>query len=410
MALEGLIDQQAQLPEAIRLLTPCDVLAVDTEFLWERTYYPKLALLQVAGWRGDENIQAFAVDPLTVDLTPLLELLAEPSRLKVLHAARIDLQILNRMLETPLAPVFDTQLAAALGGYGPQVGYASLVQVTHGLKLKKIEQYTDWTKRPLRPAQLEYALDDVIHLLEVYERLEEQLEDAGRLAWAEQEMAHLIQPETYLEGDPAELYTKIKGRRVLDRRGLGVLRELAVWRDGEARKRDLRPTFVVKDPPLVEIAGRRPRALKQLHGIRGLHKNEVKRCGEAILKCVKRGEGLSDQELPSLKRGRRGARAEVSAAVDLMKACLNMRASEVGVAAETLVTSSELERLARDGKREQFSKDHAVLQGWRRELIGEDLLRILRGEVSLGVDPASCALRLREAGTPEPAGDEGASS
>lgn len=391
MTQPGLIDHDEQLPAALELLRPAEVLAVDTEFLWERTYYPTLALVQVAGRDPDGAVHGFAIDPLRVELSPLLALLAEPGRLKVLHAGRIDLQIFQRLLGAPLSPVFDTQAAAALAGFGAQIGYANLVELTLGMRLAKTEQYADWTRRPLRPEQVEYALADVVPLLEVHDALRAQLSQAGRLTWAEEESAGLVDPDTYQEEPPELLFEKVKGRKSLDRRALAVLRELATWRDAEARRRDLRPGFVVRDPSLVELAARQPRRVDDLRAIRGLHPAEIKRHGGEIVAAIRRG--LASDDLPS--RPRRPKGRDVKAATDLLRAYLSQRAGEVGVAAETLATTAELERLARDGERERFAKDHSVLQGWRRELVGEDLLRILRGEVTVAIDPGTSALTLR---------------
>ena len=359
-----LIETEDSLRELIEALAPIETLAVDTEFLWERTYLPKLALVQVAGRSAKGEVIGFAVDPLAVDPMPLLEFLKDPKRLKIMHAGRLDQQIMNHELGAPLTPVFDSQRAAALLGFGGQIGYANLVEVVLGEKLKKTEQYTDWTRRPLRETQIVYALADVTHLVEVYERLREQLLEGGRLAWAEEEMAWLSDPETYVDPPASELYLKIKRHRTLDRRGLAILRELASWRDQEARRRDRRPRFIAKDTTLLEIAARPPKTTKALKDVRGLHPNEIRHNGEALLKCVTRAMKLSQDELPAAARKAKKPR-NVDAAVDLLRAFLAKRSTEVGVASETLVTTSELERLARDSTRERFKRDHPVLNGWR---------------------------------------------
>jgi ribonuclease D len=394
---ERVLETPDALARAIAILSPITRLTVDTEFLWERTYYPKLALLQVAGVDAKGDVQAFAADPLAIDVMPLLKMLAEPSRLKVMHAGRLDQQIMNMELGSPLRPLFDTQKGAALAGFGGQIGYANLVSSLFNRKLEKKEQYTDWTRRPLRASQIEYALLDVIPLLDVHDALVKKLEASGRIKWAEEEMASLMDPETYAEPRSDELYLKVKNKRGLDRRGLGILRELAMWRDKEARKRDCRPTFVVKDPGLAEIANRRPNSVKILQELRGLHRKEAGRSGKAILACIRRGETLDESELPQVKRGTKKTK-NVDAAVDLLKAYLAKRTQEVGVAVETVVTTKELERLARDASRERYKHEHPVLNGWRGELIGKDLVKILRGEITLGVDPASSELRLVDTG------------
>ncbi|MGE0706732.1 MAG: ribonuclease D [Planctomycetota bacterium] len=389
---DALIDEQERVDPALEQLAAAEVLAVDTEFLWERTYLPTLALVQVAG-RVGEDLVAFAFDPLAVELTGLYELLAQPQRLKVFHAGRIDLELLNARLPQPLTPVYDTQVAAALAGFGSQVGYANLVEVMLGETLGKAEQYADWTRRPLRPAQLDYALLDVLPLLEVHARLEARLVELSRRQWLDEELAALSDPETYVQPQPRERYLKVKGRRGLDRRSLGVLRELAAWREQEAERRDVRPSFVIKDQALLDIARRAPRNQRELEHVRGLHGRELQRSGRAIIKAIDRARKLPESELPERAR-RQGAKQRVGAVVDLLRAYLHQRSEELGVAVETITTTSELERLARDGERERYAADHPLLQGWRRALVGEDLLRILRGELRLAVDPEEQRLRL----------------
>lgn len=390
-----LIDTAARRDDAIEALAPAKVLAVDTEFLWERTYAPRLALVQVAGV-VDERVVAFAFDPLEIELDPLDELFGEPERLKVFHAGRLDLELLNLAHDEPLEPVFDTQIAASLLGYGSQIGYANLVEVLLGRRLDKAEQFADWTKRPLRPEQLDYALDDVIPLLEVYARLAGELLERERLSWLQEEQAGLSDPETYRAKDRRELYKKVKGKKGLDRRGLARLRELTIWREETAERRDLRPSFVVKDHVLADIARRNPRNQNQLKQVRGLHKNEISRNGKAILSALERARKLPDSELPS--RPKRPSRKGVGAVVDLLKAYLRQASEERGVAVETLTTSSELERLVRDEQRERYADDHPLLRGWRRELVGEDLLQILGGKRYLAVEPGAGRLRVEQAG------------
>ncbi len=350
---EGLVDHPEDVQPAIEDLKDGVVIGVDTEFLWERTYHPALALLQVSAQTAEGERFAFAFDPLAVDVAPVVEFLATSERVKIFHAGRIDLEILNSRAGCELQPVFDTQRAAALCGLGGQIGYGNMVEAVLGRKIPKTEQYADWTKRPLRGAQVDYALADVLPLLEVYEKLVKQLKESGRYEWAQEEMLELIQPESYVTLPHYERYTKVKGTRGIDRRGLGVLRELASWREQEAERRDLRPTFVIKDQILLDITRRRPKDQDALRNIRGLHGGEVKRNGKAILDAIKRGLDCPESDLPTKKK--RGAhQRKVGDSLDLLKAFLG----------------------------------HRILQGWRGELVGEDLCKILRGEVQLSVDPA----------------------
>ncbi len=414
-----LIVDDARLGAAVDALAGCDRLAVDTEFLWERTYAPRLALLQVAGRTAAGEVVAWAVDPLAVDPGPLVALLHEPGRLKVLHAGTTDLQILHDWRGAPVPQVFDTQRAAALAGFGQQVGYANLVEGLLGRKLDKAEQWSDWTRRPLRPEQVEYALLDVVPLLDVHERLLGLLEEAGRRAWAEDEMRPLTDPARYVAPPEEEAWRRVRGRRGLDRRGLAALRALAAWRERTARARDLRPGFVVKDAGLLELARRRPRTQAELERLRGLHPNEVGRHGATILAELERVAALPEDALPAAERKRAGP--EVSATVDLLRAWVGQRAREAGVAPEVVVNGAALERLVRahaagedltpggggagpggagpgddEGEGEgEPGAERDVLQGWRLELVGRDLLAILRGERALAHDPAAGRLTLR---------------
>lgn len=394
-----LVDRPDALSPVLAAVEAAAVLAIDTEFLWERTYHPTLALVQVAARDAEGRVQAFAVDPLRVDLAPLERLLARPERTKVVHAGRIDLEVFHQRLGAPMpGPIFDTQRGAALAGFGHQVGYANLVEALTGRRLPKTEQYSDWTRRPLRPEQVSYALDDVVPLLDVFDLLEDRLRKAGRLAWAHEEMASLTDPETYVRPSDEDLWRRVKNRRGLDRRALGVLRELALWRERASRERDLRPGFVVKDPILVELARRAPTSRAQLEHVRGLHPAEARKSGEAILAAVQRGLDLPDDALPPADR--RPAGPDPGPAVELMRAYVAARAAQVEVAPETLATTADLERLARAHLRgeelepEDDEEGHDVLRGWRGDLVGKDLVRLLRGEMSLRIDPQKGSLEV----------------
>jgi ribonuclease D len=396
-----LIDRQQDLAPALALLEGAATLALDTEFLWERTYNPTLALVQLAARDAKGDTHAFAIDPLRVDLAPVERLLADPRVTKVVHAGRIDLEVFHLRTGAPLTPVFDTQRAASLVGYGNQVGYANLVEALTGRRLPKTEQYSDWTRRPLRPEQVSYALDDVIPLLLVRDKLEERLRESNRARWAEEEMGPLMDPASYVRVDDEELWRRVKNRRGLDRRALAVLRELAAWREGAARARDLRPGFIMKDPVLVDIARRAPTSREQLEHVRSLHPAEVRKSGDEVLLAVRRALDLPDEALPPADRKPTGP--DPSAAVDLMRAYVAQRSTEAGVAPETLATTKDLERLARahlrgetlDDLSEEGEDDgHDVLRGWRGALVGRDLVRLLKGELSLRIDPDKGELRV----------------
>ncbi|MEZ6184679.1 MAG: ribonuclease D [Planctomycetota bacterium] len=392
MEAPELIETPRDLEDALAELRHAQVLTVDTEFFWERTYDPLLCLVQVGARGTDGKLTGFAFDPLATDLQALFEFLGEPSRLKVFHAARIDLEILNQKLGRLLTPVYDTQKAAALLGFGAQVGYARLVEDLVGQKPEKGEQYSDWSKRPLRDAQIDYALADVVPLMKCYEQLEGLLARSGRRAWLDEELAPLTDPATYAQVQDDERYLKVKGARALDRTSLAVLRELAAWREQNARSRDLRPGFVVKDPALLGLARKQPRSKKELEQVRGLHGSLLKRNGDELVAAVRRG--LDAEPPPSLRTKR--PKVDVGASVDLLKTYLAQRSRELDVAQEILATSSELESLARRVAEGRDVDDCPLARGWRRELVGDEALRLLKGEVSLAVGESGQRIVLLE--------------
>ena len=396
-----LVAERAELVSLVERLAGAAELALDTEFVWERTYRPLLAVVQVGARLPTGQVVVAAVDALALDLGPLLELLAEPGRGKLLHAGRLDLAILHRLLGRPLSPVFDTQRAAALVGFGGQIGYGALVEQLTGRRLEKGEQWSDWTRRPLRPEQLSYALDDVRHLPDVAAALRGLLDQSGRAAWAAEEMQDLHDPSSWADPAPGEEWLKVKAARTLPPRAQAVLREVCVWREESARARDLRPGFVVKDQVLLELARRPPRSLDALREVRGLHPGEVKRGGAELLAALRRGERAEPPPQPPRKR-----RMDVSGAVDLLKAWLGQKAAAEGVASEVLATTAELTSLASSHARGDPPPGLPVLSGWRRQLVGEDLLRLLRGEVALQVQPRARGLRA----VPPDAAPDGAAS
>ena len=268
--------------------------ALDMEFERERSYWPKLQLVQVAV----PNLVA-AIDPLALeDLSPLYDLIADPAIEKITHAGRQDAEIF--FLKTGKAPagIYDTQIAAALVGLGEQVGYAMLVQRLLGVRVIKHERVTDWGRRPLSEAQLEYALNDVRHLLQIRDALNADLRELGRETWFREETAFYSDPDLYRH-DPDRLYMKVSRWRSLDRRGLGVLRELVGWREEDGRRRDLPRQRVVPDDVMIELASRRPKRVSDLSPLRRLHPKEIERGGDAIVAAVGRGLALPEAQLPN---------------------------------------------------------------------------------------------------------------
>lgn len=368
------VETQDDLEALVALLTGSKVLCIDTEFLREKTYYAKLCLVQVNNGEVDAII-----DPLSLDLRPFGALLADPSTVKVFHAGSQDIAILLHETGVAPRPVFDTQTAAALLGYPLQVGLASLVRSMCQVQLEKADSFTDWTRRPLTKHQLRYALDDVRYLPEIYELMVGELQAKGRLSWLDDEFEDMSDPSRY-EVDPREMWRKVKRTSSLSRRQLAIVRELASWREQQARVRDIPRKWVMADEALVEVARKAPRTKRRLLEVRGLSEKLSARDIDQVLEAVRLGGQTPDSQLPRCERHERGDKA-FAGAVDLMAALVDVRAAESGVAAAVLATHDDLLRLAR-GHRD----DNPVLKGWRAEIVGRDLQALLDGELSMHLD------------------------
>ena len=367
------------------------VVALDTEFVGENSYVPRLEVVQV----GVDGLAALIDFQAVPRLDPLFEILRDPATEKVFHAGGQDLEIILHLSGRPAAPVFDTQIAAAVVGYGPQIGYAKLVeQVTHR-RLKKSQTVTDWSRRPLSPAQIAYALDDVRHLLPVHRHLVEKLGRMGRIDWIREEMEHLEKPETFAKLEDRETYRRVSGGAPLEPRELGILRELAAWREAEARTRNLPRQRVVSDDVLVEVARNAPRDHEGLQNFRRLWTRDRKRYGDDMLKAVELGLACPDDQLPSRRRVPRGRMAP--GVLDLLEAFLRGRAERESIAVNVLATKDDLLALVND-PHGSAARELPILNGWRRAMAGEDLLSILEGKMDLGVDPKSGQIRLKPTG------------
>lgn len=369
------IRNAASLADAIDTLLAAPVVAVDTEFMRERTYYARLCLVQLG--TGEKS---FVVDALALEgrLEPLARLLTAPHVVKVVHAGSQDVEILLRATGSTVAPIFDTQIAATLAGFPVQVGYAQLVKDLLGVHVDKSDTFTDWAARPLTPEQIEYAEADVRYLPNVYGRLYERLEREGRLAWLAEDFERLADPQTYAV-DPREQYRRVKRASSLDRRSLAVLRELAAWRETEAQRRDIPKRWVVSDESLVEIARRTPGSVAELSRIRGVNDKVAARNGDAVIAAIDAGKAVPDDELPRLPRKDR-IPSSAQAVADLLSAVLRVRAREHNVAATLLASRDELERFAA-GDRE----GHPLSSGWRHTLVGAELAAIADGAMAVRV-------------------------
>ena len=353
-------------------------IGLDTEFMREKTYRAVLCLVQVAA--GD---MVYIVDPLAVDPRPIAELVAEPSVEVLLHAARQDLELFHDRYGIVPTNVFDVQAAAGFAGYGASLSYGRLVEATLGVALEKGESYTDWCRRPLTADQLKYAGDDVRYLGAIADKLKHELEAGGRLQWARGEMKSLEDPNAYA-ADPADAWLRVKGRGTLTGRQLAVLREVAAWREEEASRRDIPRGWVVKDPTLIELARRSPTSPAALRDIRGLNSKEAERSARAITAAVERGR--SAESIKTTKAPARSAQERARMLSGLADAVVRSRCEAAGVATELVVTRSEVEGLLLDmfsGSLEEGS--HRVLQGWRRELVGDAILGMAAGKIAVKV-------------------------
>lgn len=357
-------------------LAGAEFITVDTEFMRERTFWPKLCLVQVAGVN-----EAAAVDPLAdgMDLRPLFDLLDAPETVKVFHAARQDLEIFHYLTGHLPVPVFDTQVAAMVCGFGDQVGYETLVARLTRARLDKGSRFTDWSLRPLSQRQIDYALSDVTHLRQVYAKLKQRVDASGRSGWLAEEMATLCDPATY-EPDPMEIFRRIKSRNG-NGRFLAVLREVTAWREREARARDVPRNRVLRDEALIEIAHHTPSTPEDLARTRGLGRNLAEgSTGGQILQAVARGLAIPENECPELDAKRDVPRG-VGPVADLLKVLLKMKCDQEDVAQKLVASSADVDLIAADGE----NADVRALHGWRRQVFGEDAVRLRNGELSLAI-------------------------
>lgn len=350
------------------------VLAIDTEFLREKTYYAKLCLLQLATDDETAIVDPFEVDDLRV-LAPLLE---NESVVKLFHAGGQDLEILLREVGTLPRPLFDTQVAAALLGHTQQIGYAALVHAECGVTLKKIDSFTDWSRRPLFESQLEYAADDVAYLPRMYERMRAQLVELGRLAWLDRDFEDLADPKRYATNE-RERYRRLKRVSQLSRRQLAAAREVAAWRELEAQRRDVPRKWVVTDEQIVEACKREARTIDELFMVRGMSDRLSTKDARCVVALMSSALDAPPDAWPEPDRCGKNE-PNVDAELDLMCALVRLRAKQNGVAFPTLASHDDLARVAR-GYREGVD----VLRGWRRSLVGEELLRLLEGKIALSL-------------------------
>jgi ribonuclease D len=356
------------------------VLGIDTEFMSEGRYRPLLCLIQVAVPGGDES-RVELLDPFdSPAVEPLAEVLADPDVEIVMHAARQDVAILRRALGTEIRGLFDTQLAAGFAGLSASLGYGALLDQLLGVKLKKGEGFTKWDRRPLTPQQLRYARDDVAHLIQLADAIKERLSDNGRLGWVREECRPL--EEASDERDIREVWRRLPRVNQLGGEARAVAREVAAWRETLAQKEDKPPATIVADQAVVAIARTAPRSTDKLRDVRGLYPKAIKRWGDDIVAAVRRGE-KSD---PPPKEGGGGFSTPADAPViALCEALVRARALEAGLAYELVASRADLTRVVVAVRQGRPEPEVRTLQGWRRELVGEELDGLLRGDLSLAV-------------------------
>lgn len=371
----NLISTTHDLTELCHRLAAHPYITVDTEFLRETTFWPKLCVVQLAS--ADE---AVAVDALAdgIDLSPLFALMADPAVVKVFHAARQDVEIFWNLAKLVPMPLFDTQVAAMVCGYGDQISYADLVQQVTKVHLDKASRFTDWSRRPLSEAQIAYAIADVTHLRDIYEALLAKLEASSRVSWLSDEMGTLTAISTY-EQHPERAWERFRNR-ARKPRDLAVLMEVAAWREAEAQARDVPRSRILKDDIMIEVALAAPKTADALGELRAFPKGmERSKAGGDIVAAIQRGLARDPKSLPKIERDRRGQGG--GATVELLKVLLRQVAESHGVAAKMIATTEDLEAIALDDR-----ADVGALTGWRRELFGRKALELKHGRLALTLE------------------------
>lgn len=389
MDLKVVTDTQ-DLAAICRAYAAAPYVTVDTEFMRERTYWPVLCLVQLGRPRFEgESDEAWAregaviIDPLAdgISLDPLFELMADQNVLKVFHAARQDVEIFHNLAGAVPVPLYDTQVAAMVCGYGDQVGYETLVRKIVNASLDKSSRFTDWSRRPLSEKQLHYAVGDVTHLREIYEALSERVARAERTKWVAEEMNILTDPATYVT-EPADAWKRLKMRNP-NAKLHATASALAAWREQEAQRRNVPRNRIIKDDAIMELAASRPNTVEGLNKSRLLTRDN--RSGDAatgILAAIAAAQSGAGPDMPNPKDSVR-PNAGQTALAELLRTLLRAKAADADVAPRLIASTADLDRLAIEAKPENL----AALQGWRREVFGEDALRLKRGEIALSAGP-----------------------
>jgi len=366
------IDSFSTLTEYCDQLKGASWLAIDTEFEREKTYYPELALLQIT----DGN-NAAIIDPIAIeDLTPLMDLLYDPSTTKVFHSARQDLEIFFNLEGSVPAPLFDTQLAAPLLGYNEQIGYANLVKAMIGVELSKSHTRTDWKRRPLNEGQLRYAVDDVVYLAQIYEKMVDQLTQMNRLGWLDKDFEAMTNPEIY-EPDSSQVWKRIRSANRLKGKKLSVLQALAKWREETARTENRPRNWLLRDDVIIDMAHQLPDNKGAIFSIKGLHERVARKYGVQLLKIIADSQNKEPQSQIGKTR-KKSLNVEQEALVDAMMAIVRLRAEENNLSPVVLASRKEIEHLVKN--------DVSLVNcSWRSQMIGEELNAFINGKLSFKV-------------------------
>jgi len=377
--------QYIDTPDALRLfseqISGADWIALDTEFLREKTYYPKLCLLQIATTEVVACIDPIALD----DLSPLLDVIFDARITKVMHAARQDLEILFNIQGSVPVPVFDTQIAALLLGYPDQIGYGNLVKETLGVSLEKKHTRADWSLRPLSKDQVQYAADDVVYLVDVYKHLLEKLNSLQRLEWLNGDFERLTSTDLY-KNDPDKAWFKVKGGKRLKGTSLSVLQAFAAWREKTAQKKNIPKGWLMRDDVLIDLARLQPDSIPSLGTIRGIGEGLVKRNGDYLLGLVEDAKKKQPQQLADRELRQRLSPSQ-DALVDVMMAVVRISAENNSLNPAVLATRKHLEKLL------VGETDSSLMQGWRKKLIGDQLQALLNGDLDLAVKNGELVLQ-----------------
>jgi ribonuclease D len=367
-----LIETTESLQSFIQKISGAAWIALDTEFLREKTYYAKLCLIQV-----EADGHRACIDPLNIeDMSAFAEILHNPDVIKVLHAAHQDLEILLQLTDKVPAPIFDTQVAASVLGIGDQMGYARLVEELLGVSLAKTQSRTDWTKRPLKPAQLDYAIDDVRYLAQIYPEMMDKLQTQNRLQWLEKDFSKATDPETYAINS-RQRWMKVRGNQILKRPQLAILRELAAWREDRAKKSDRPRKWILSDEILLDLARQQPSNSSEIGDIRGINPDRTSNHHETWLELIKKGQNTPESDWPELARSKKPNPTQ-NTLIDLIMLVIQIQAKKNNITPAVIATRKQVANMVQAGKSE-------ISDDWRGALVNDEIDRVLSGQMLIGV-------------------------